>query len=74
MPAKSKFDAIAGRKYFAAHCSNKAWDLIAKVKRTPEEDRLVHESFMQKNNPGRSGTVVVSAIDQSLGTKEEKRG
>jgi len=32
------FDVAAAHKHFAAHCFNKAWDLIDKTDRTPEED------------------------------------
>ena len=38
---RSEFDASAGHKYFAAHCFNRAWDLIEKPNRTPEDDRLM---------------------------------
>ncbi len=34
-------DAAAAHKYFSAHCFNRAWDLIEKKNRTPEEDRLM---------------------------------
>lgn len=42
--AKAKspaFDAEAAHKYFAAHCFNRAWDLIEKKDRTAEDDRLM---------------------------------
>lgn len=35
------FDVAAAHKYFAAACFNKAWDLIEKADRSPEEDRLM---------------------------------
>lgn len=35
------FDLAAAHKHFAADCFNKAWDLIDKAERTPEEDRLM---------------------------------
>jgi len=41
MPTAPTFDVAAAHKYFASHCFNKAWDLIEKVERTPEEDRLM---------------------------------
>ena len=41
MPATPTFDLAAAHKYFAADCFNKAWDLIEKLERTPEEDRLM---------------------------------
>jgi hypothetical protein len=41
MPATPTFDLAAAHKYFAADCFNKAWDLIEKPERTPEEDRLM---------------------------------
>jgi hypothetical protein len=41
MPAAPTFDLAAAHKYFAAECFNKAWDLIEKTERTPEEDRLM---------------------------------
>jgi hypothetical protein len=41
MAPTAKFDASEGHKYFAAHCFNRAWDLIEKLNRTPEDDRLM---------------------------------
>ncbi|HQR15958.1 MAG TPA: hypothetical protein PLZ37_15460 [Nitrospira sp.] len=41
MPTAPTFDLAAAHKYFAADCFNKAWDLIEKAERTPEEDRLM---------------------------------
>jgi hypothetical protein len=41
MVPTTEFDASAGHKYFAAHCFNRAWDLIEKSNRTPEDDRLM---------------------------------
>lgn len=41
MPAAPDFDLDAAHKYFAVDCFNKAWDLIDKNGRTPEEDRLM---------------------------------
>ena len=38
MAAKNEFDQAAAHKYFSANCFNKAWDLIDKTDRTPEED------------------------------------
>ena len=38
MAAKSDLDQKAAHKYFSANCFNKAWDLIDKPDRTPEED------------------------------------
>ena len=35
------FDAEAVHRYFAAHCFNRAWDLIEKKDRTSEDDRLL---------------------------------
>ena len=35
------FDLTAAHKYFAADCFNKAWDLIDKPARTPEENRMM---------------------------------
>ncbi len=32
------FDVVAAHKHFSASCFNKAWDLIEKKNRTPEED------------------------------------
>ena len=32
------FDAVAAHRFFSADCFNKAWELIDKRKRTPEED------------------------------------
>jgi hypothetical protein len=36
-----EFDLEAAHKYFAAHCFNRAWDLIEKKDRTPEDDRMM---------------------------------
>jgi hypothetical protein len=36
---KPEFDEIAAHKYFSANCFNKAWELIDKADRTPEEDQ-----------------------------------
>ncbi|HZD58244.1 MAG TPA: hypothetical protein VE136_16050 [Anaerolineales bacterium] len=33
-----EFDLAAAHRYFAAECFNRAWDLIDKAERTPEED------------------------------------
>jgi hypothetical protein len=41
MAPTPEFDASEGHKYFAAHCFNRAWDLIEKSNRTPEDDRLM---------------------------------
>jgi hypothetical protein len=41
MSAAPTFDLAAAHKYFASDCFNKAWDLIEKLQRTPEEDRLM---------------------------------
>jgi len=36
-----KFDVAAAHEYFAADCFNKAWDLLEKPIRTPEDERLM---------------------------------
>lgn len=41
MAPTTEFDASEGHKYFAAHCFNRAWDLIEKLNRTPEDDLLM---------------------------------
>jgi hypothetical protein len=38
---KPAFDVEAAHKHFAAHCFNRAWDLIEKKDRTSEDDRLM---------------------------------
>jgi hypothetical protein len=38
MVKKTDFDLKAAHQYFSAHCFNRAWDLIDKSERTPEED------------------------------------
>ena len=38
MAQDSGFDADRAHRYFAAECFNKAWDLIEKHNRTPDED------------------------------------
>ena len=35
------FDLAKAHRYFSAECFNRAWDLIDKASRTPEEDRLM---------------------------------
>ncbi len=39
LSTKTPFDFAAAHRYFAADCFNKAWDLIEKSERTPEEDQ-----------------------------------
>jgi hypothetical protein len=36
-----EFDVVAAHKHFSAHCFNRAWDLIEKADRTPDEDQLM---------------------------------
>ena len=36
-----KFDVAAAHEYFSADCFNKAWDLLEKPIRTPEDERLM---------------------------------
>jgi hypothetical protein len=38
MTKNNDFDLAAAHKYYSANCFNKAWDLIDKEQRTPEED------------------------------------
>lgn len=38
MSKKDDFDQAEAHKYYSANCFNKAWDLIDKEQRTPEED------------------------------------
>ena len=38
MTKNNDFDQAAAHKYYSANCFNKAWDLIDKEQRTPEED------------------------------------
>jgi len=38
---KPDFDLDAAHRFFAAECFNRAWELIEKPDRTPEEDRLM---------------------------------
>ena len=38
MPDKPEFDLQAAHRFFAAECFNRAWDLIDKPDRTPDED------------------------------------
>ena len=37
MAGKTDFDHQAAHKYFSTHCFNRAWDLIEKSERTPDE-------------------------------------
>jgi len=41
MAMAPEFDVTAAHKYFSSHCFNRAWDLIEKTDRTPEEERLM---------------------------------
>jgi hypothetical protein len=41
MAKAPEFDLEAAHKYFAAHCFNRAWDLIEKKDHTPEDDRMM---------------------------------
>ncbi len=38
MSSEPNFDLQAAHRYFSSTCFNRAWDLIDKAKRTPEED------------------------------------
>lgn len=38
MAKTPEFDLAAAHRYFSAECFNRAWDLIEKPDRTPEED------------------------------------
>jgi hypothetical protein len=39
MGNNSEFDAVAAHRFFSAQCFNKAWDLIDKADRSPEENQ-----------------------------------
>ena len=39
MPNAPEFDIVAAHRYFSAQCFNRAWDLIEKTDRTPENDQ-----------------------------------
>ena len=41
MAKNPDFDVAVAHKYFAAHCFNKAWDLLEKRDRTAEDERLM---------------------------------
>lgn len=41
MANKPEFDPAAAHKYFSAECFNRAWDLIEKPDRTPDEDEAM---------------------------------
>jgi hypothetical protein len=41
MAKAPEFDVLAAHKYFSATCFNRAWDLIEKADRTPEDERLM---------------------------------
>jgi hypothetical protein len=43
MSKQPEFDVEAAHRYFAAECFNRAWDLIDKPERTPEEDEQMIE-------------------------------
>lgn len=38
---KPQFDEAAAHRYFSAHCFNRAWELIKRADRSPEDDRLM---------------------------------
>lgn len=78
------FDLEAAHKYFAAHCFNRAWDLIEKTDRTPEDDRamvslnqasLFHWSQRPDNDDKRRsvGYWQASRIQALLGNAAEAR-
>jgi hypothetical protein len=85
--AKAKspaFDAEAAHKYFAAHCFNRAWDLIEKKDRTSEDDRLMVAlnqasiyHWLQRPDCGNKQLSVgfwqASRIQSLLGTAVEAR-
>ena len=41
MSKPADFDVAAAHKHFSTQCFNRAWDLIEKTNRTPEENRLM---------------------------------
>lgn len=41
MAKAPEFDVSVAHRYFSAQCFNKAWELIDKMDRTPEDDRLM---------------------------------
>lgn len=41
MAKAPEFDVPASHSYFSTHCFNKAWELIDKTDRTPEDERLM---------------------------------
>ncbi len=41
MAHEVEFDAVAAHRFFAADCFNRAWQLIEKQGRTPEDDRMM---------------------------------
>jgi hypothetical protein len=43
MSKQPEFDVEAAHRYFAAECFNRAWDLIDKPERSPEEDERMVE-------------------------------
>jgi hypothetical protein len=46
MSTKPDFDLAAAHKYFSANCFNRAWDLIDKPERSPQEDEtMLHLSL-----------------------------
>ena len=78
------FDLEAAHKYFAADCFNRAWDLIEKPDRTPDDDRamvslnqasLFHWSQRPDNDDKRRsvGYWQASRIQALLGNAAEAR-
>lgn len=70
MTKKTEFDQSAVHKYYSVNCFNKAWDLIDKEERTPEDDqemvRLSHAShYHWTQRPDYSSTKASIALWQT---------
>ena len=85
MTQEPDFDVAAAHRYFAAHCFNRAWDLIEKDKRTPAEDQMMvalnqASLFHWMNRPDCSdarmsvGYWQASRIQALLGNPAEAQG
>lgn len=84
MMGKPEFDVDAAHKFFSADCFNRAWELIDKPARTPEEDEQMirlslasHWHWTQRSDCTQTNTSVAywqtSRIYALLGQAENAR-
>ena len=84
MSDQPDFDVASAHKHFSAHCFNKAWELIEKPDRTPEEDEQMirlslasHWHWTQREDCNATNTSVAhwqtSRIYAMLGMPDSAR-